>query len=149
MTTAQTTPHPHAELVRRLFDAFGQQNREEIVAVLAEDCVWRVPGVPGDNVLAGEYEGRAAVLSLFGRLKRLFSGPAKFEIIDLAVSQDRVMSFQYGMVVVGGETVRLKECLVFRIDQGQIVEVDEFQYDQHTFDRVFSAEALAAATGTK
>jgi ketosteroid isomerase-like protein len=146
VTTAQTTPHPHADLVRRLFDAFGQQNREEIVAVIAEDCVWRVPG---NNVLAGEYEGRAAVLSLFGRLKRLFTGPAGFEIIDLAVSQDRVMSYQYGTVVVGGETVRLKECLVFRIDQGQVVEVDEFQYDQHTFDRVFSAEALAAATGAK
>jgi uncharacterized protein len=146
VTTAQTTPHPHADLVRRLFDAFGQQNREEIVAVIAEDCVWRVPG---NNVLAGEYQGRAAVLSLFGRLKRLFTGPAGFEIIDLAVSQDRVMSYQYGTVVVGGETVRLKECLVFRIDQGQVVEVDEFQYDQHTFDRVFSAEALAAATGAK
>jgi ketosteroid isomerase-like protein len=146
VTTAQTTPHPHADLVRRLFDAFGQQNREEIVAVIAEDCVWRVPG---NNVLAGEYEGRAAVLSLFGRLKRLFTGPAGFEIIDLAVSQDRVMSYQYGTVVVCGETVRLKECLVFRIDQGQVVEVDEFQYDQHTFDRVFSAEALAAATGAK
>jgi ketosteroid isomerase-like protein len=146
VTTSQTTPHPHADLVRRLFDAFGQQNREEIVAAIAEDCVWRVPG---NNVLAGEYEGRAAVLSLFGRLKRLFTGPAGFEIIDLAVSQDRVMSYQYGTVVVGGETVRLKECLVFRIDQGQVVEVDEFQYDQHTFDRVFSAEALAAATGAK
>jgi len=141
-----TTPHPHAELVRRLFAAFGRQDREEIVAIIAERCVWRVPG---DNVLAGEYTGRAEVLSLFGRLKRLFTGPAGFEIIDLGVSADRVMSYQFGTVVVGGETVRLKECLVFRVDRGQVVEVDEFQYDQHQFDRVFSAEALAAASDAR
>ena len=29
-----TTSHPHADLVRRLFAAFGQQNREEIVAIM-------------------------------------------------------------------------------------------------------------------
>ena len=137
MTTAQTTPHPHADLVRRLFDAFGQQNREEIVAAIAEDCVWRVPG---NNVLAGEYEGRAAVLSLFGRLKRLFTGPAGFEIIDLAVSQDRVMSYQYGTVVVGGETVRLKECLVYTIKHGRVVEMDEYQFSLEAFDAAFTAD---------
>ncbi|HVW43628.1 MAG TPA: nuclear transport factor 2 family protein [Amycolatopsis sp.] len=134
-----TAEHPHAELVSRLLDAFARQDREKIVAAIAEDCVWRVPG---NNVLAGEYAGRAAVLSLFGRLKRLFTGPAQFEIIDVAVSGERAISYQYGTVVVGGRTVRLKECLVFRVDGGQIVEVDEFQFDQHTFDEVFALDPL-------
>jgi ketosteroid isomerase-like protein len=133
--------HPHAELVRRLLAAFGQQDRAEILATLAEDCVWRVPG---DNVLAREYRGRAEVLSLFGRLRRLFTGPASFEIIDIAVSDERAVAYQYGTIVVGERTVRLKECLVFRVRDGQIVEVDEFQFDQRTFDEVFSAEAVAA-----
>jgi ketosteroid isomerase-like protein len=136
---ATTTAHPHAELVRRLLDAFTRQGREEIVAIIADDCSWRVPG---DNVLAGDYAGRAAVLSLFGRLKRLFTGPASFEIIDIAVSGERAISYQYGTVVVGGRTVRLKECLVFRIRDGQVVEVDEFQFDQQTFDEVFSRAVL-------
>lgn len=138
---ATTTKHPHAELVRRLLDAFARQDRDEIVAIIAEDCNWRVPG---DNVLAGEYADRAAVLSLFGRLKRLFTGPALFEIIDIAVSGERAISYQYGTVVVSGRTVRLKECLVFRIHDGQVAEVDEFQFDQQTFDEVFSREALEA-----
>jgi ketosteroid isomerase-like protein len=136
---ATTAEHPHAELVSRLLNAFVQQDREKIVAAIAEDCVWRVPG---SNVLAGEYAGRAAVLSLFGRLKRLFTGPAHFEIIDVAVSGERAISYQYGTVVVGERTVRLKECLVFRIEGGQVVEVDEFQFDQHTFDEVFAQDAL-------
>lgn len=138
---ASTTGHPHAELVRRLLDAFTGQDREQIVAAIAEDCVWRVPG---NNVLAGVYDGREAVLSLFGKLKRLFTGPAGFEIIDIAVSEDRAISYQYGTVVVGGRTVRLKECLVFRVAGGQVVEVDEFQFDQHTFDEVFATAALGA-----
>lgn len=138
---ATTATHPHIDLVHRLLDAFARQDRVKIVAAIGEDCVWRVPG---HNVLAGEYEGRAAVLSLFGRLKRLFTGPAKFEIIDITVSGDRAISYQYGTVVVGERTVRLKECLVFRVRDGQVVEVDEFQFDQHTFDEVFAPEALQA-----
>lgn len=135
------TEHPHAELVRRLLGAFVAQNRTEIVAIIAEDCVWRVPG---NNVLGGEYRGRDAILAFFGRLKRLCDGPASFEIIDIAVSDHRAVAYQYGTIVVGGRAVRLKECLVFAIRDGQVIELDEFQFDQRTFDEVFAPDAVVA-----
>lgn len=140
------TEHPNAELVKRLLTAFSRQDRDEIVALIADDCVWRVPG---DNALAGEYVGRPAVLSLFGRLKRLFTGPAIFEIIDIATSDERAVAFQYGVVVLGDRTVRLKECLVYRFREGQVVEVDEFQADQRTFDEVFAASGAAPSAGAR
>jgi uncharacterized protein len=139
------TQHPNAELVRRLLAAFSAQDRDEIVALIADDCVWRVPGA---NTLSGEYAGRPAVLSLFGRLKRTFTGPASFEIIDIATSDDRAIAFQYGVVVVGGRTVRLKECLVYRLRAGQVVEVDEFQADQRAFDELFAAAAAPVTAPT-
>jgi ketosteroid isomerase-like protein len=136
------TEHPNAKLVRRLLAAFSRQDRDEIVAIIADDCVWRVPG---DNALAGEYVGRPAILSFFGRLRRMFTGPATFEIIDIATSDERAVAFQYGIVVVGDRTIRLKECLVYRVRAGQVVEVDEFQADQRTFDEVFSPAAAEIA----
>jgi ketosteroid isomerase-like protein len=137
-----TTEHPNVALVRELLAAFTRQDRDEIVALIAPDCVWRVPG---DNALAGEYVGIKAVLSLFGKLRRMFSVPAEFEIIDIAASAERAVTFQYGIVVMGGETLRFKECLVYRVHNGQIVEVDEFQADQHRFDEVFAPAATATA----
>jgi ketosteroid isomerase-like protein len=127
--------HPNAVLVRRLIAAFTAQDRDEIVALIADDCVWRVPG---DNALAGEYVGRAAVLGLFGTLKRRFTGPARFDIIDIAASADRAISFQYGVIVVDEVEIRLKECLVYRIEAGQVAEVDEFQFEQSRFDALFA-----------
>lgn len=138
--------HPNALVVRRLTAALSEQNREEIEAVLDEDCVWRVPGA---NVLSGVYEGRRAILSLFGKMKRIFTGPARFEVIDITASPEYAAAYQYGIVQVGGATVRLRECLVYRIRDGRVVEVDEFQSDERAFDEAFSDEAVQAAAAAR
>lgn len=135
--------HPNALVVRRLMAALSEQNRAEIEAVLDEDCVWRVPGA---NVLSGVYEGRRAILSLFGKMKRIFTGPARFDVIDITTSPGYAAAYQYGIVEVGGATVRLRECLVYRIKDGRVVEVDEFQSDERAFDEAFSQSAVEAAT---
>jgi len=134
--------HPNAQIVRRLIAALSEQNRDEIEAVLHEDCVWRVPGA---NVLSGVYEGRRAILSLFGTMKRIFTGPAQFDVIDITTSPGYAAAYQYGVVEVGGRTVKLRECLVYRIADGRIVEVDEFQSDERAFDEAFSEKAVQAA----
>jgi ketosteroid isomerase-like protein len=135
--------HPNALVVRRLMAALSNQDRDEIEAVLDETCVWRVPG---HNVLSGDYEGRRAILTLFGKMKRIFTGPAEFDVIDITASADYAAAYQYGIVQVGANTVRLRECLVYRIAGGRVMEVDEFQFDGAAFDEAFSEDAVAAAT---
>ena len=138
--------HPNVLVVRRLIAAMSEQNRDEIEAILDEDCVWRVPGA---NALSGVYEGRRAILSLFGKMKRIFSGPARFEIIDITASPGYAAAYQYGIVEVGGRTVKLRECLVYRIQNGRVMEVDEFQSDERAFDDAFSEEAVRAAVAAQ
>lgn len=134
--------HPNALVVRRLIAALSGQNRAEIEALIDDNCVWRVPGA---NVLSGVYEGRPAILSLFGKMKRIFTGPAQFDVIDITASDQYAVAYQYGIVEIGGVTVRLRECLVYRVVDGRVVEVDEFQSDERAFDEAFSAEAVEAA----
>lgn len=134
----------HSHAVLRLLAAFTTQDRATIEALLDPDCVWRVPG---NNALAGDYVGRRSVLELFGRLKRLFTGPARFDVIDIALSDERAMVYQYANIEMGGRTLRMKECLVFRFREGRIVEVEEFQHDQAAFDAAFSRAAVAALLG--
>jgi ketosteroid isomerase-like protein len=134
------TEHPNALLVRRLMAAFVAQDRATIEQVLDPDCVWRVPG---DNGLAGVYEGLPAVMGLFRTLKRVFEGVPAFEVVDLTTSQDRAICLQYGVVMVGGRQVRFRECLVYRIQDNRVVEVEEFQQDQDGFNQAFSHEVVS------
>jgi ketosteroid isomerase-like protein len=78
-------------------------------------------------------------------MKRIFTGPAQFDVIDITASDQFAAAYQHGIVEVGGKTVRLRECLVYRIRDGRIVEVDEFQSDVRAFDEAFSVSAVEAA----
>jgi ketosteroid isomerase-like protein len=131
----------NAQVVRNLMAALSSRDRTGVEAVLAEDCVWRVPG---HSALAGVYIGRREVLGLFGRLRRAIDGPATFDVIDVAESDSRAIFFQYGTVRIAGRAVRMKECLVYRVHDEKIVEVDEFQYDQTAFDATFPVSAMEA-----
>ena len=55
--------HPNAELVRRLFGAFGN-DAKQISATFDRDVLWRVPG---DTVMSGEYRGRRDVVDFLRR----------------------------------------------------------------------------------
>jgi ketosteroid isomerase-like protein len=133
-------------VVRALVAAFERQDRSAIEAVLAPQCVWTVPGQGG---LAGRYEGRPAVLGLFGTLRRTFTGPAAFDVLDIATSATRVVAFQVVSVTVADRPHRFKECLVYRLADGLVVEVEEFQADQARFDACFSTAVVAAARAAR
>ena len=128
--------HPNVTAVKALMAAFARQDRHAIESLIDPCCVWRVPGV---NVLAGEYAGLPAVFRLFGRLKRIMSCPASFDVLDMEARGDRVVSLQYGVVAVAGRTFRIKERLTYRLRDGRVIEADEYQFDQDEFDRVFSS----------
>lgn len=132
----------HAATVRQLLRAFTTHDRMTIERVIGNDCVWRVPG---RSPVSGEYVGHQAVLDLFRYLRSVFDAPARFEIVDIATSGDRAICFQYGVALIDGLPVRLKECLVFRFEGRQIVEVDEFQFDQEGFDAIFSSRPRRVA----
>lgn len=123
------------DIVLRLTKAFTEQDRETITELLAEDCVWRVPG---RAPVSGDYHGRSAIFAFFGKLKRTLDEPARFEVIDVGVSDDRVMLYQWGIMTIDGREIRLKEMLVFTVRDGKVVDLDEFQSDQHGFDEAFS-----------
>ena len=63
MTGAADREHPNAQLIRRVFGAFGR-DAKAIGAALARDVVWRVPG---STVMSGEYHGRRSVIEFLRR----------------------------------------------------------------------------------
>jgi ketosteroid isomerase-like protein len=139
--------HPNVTAVKALMAAFARQDRHAIESLIDPCCVWRVPGV---NSLAGEYTGLPAVFRLFGRLKRIMTCPASFDILNIEARGDRVVSVQYGVVAVAGRMFRIKERLTYRLRDGRVIEANEYQFDQDEFDRIFSRtdEPIAALVET-
>src|SRR5256885_16720548 len=56
--------HPNAELLRRLFEAFGRRDGAAVAAMFDHDVVWRVGG---RNPMTGEYRGWRAVVRFLRR----------------------------------------------------------------------------------
>jgi uncharacterized protein len=70
--------------------------------------------IPGRGQEAGVYEGRAAVIELFRSITRKTAG-----------------------------TTELDECLVYRIRDGQVIEMKEFQFDLYALDEWWNPERAA------
>jgi ketosteroid isomerase-like protein len=61
-----SSEHPNAVAYRRTADAFRSGDAAELASLIAEDVVWHVPG---SHAMAGDINGRAALLAWLGKLR--------------------------------------------------------------------------------
>jgi uncharacterized protein len=113
------------DVVRRLYDAFGRGDLEEMVAPLDPGVSWRTPGAP-DLPTGGLRHGVSAVREFFGLLLNTFDF-ADFTPRDFLAAGDKV-------VVLGtsregpkgsGRLVDFRWVHVFTFSNGRIVAFEE------------------------
>jgi ketosteroid isomerase-like protein len=125
--------HPNAELLTRLFGAFGR-DAMQISATFARDVVWRVPGT---TVMSGEYRGRREVVE-FLRRTSLETGGTYGSRLETVLAND-----EWGLAVYrawgsrNGIDLDVDQALVVRFDGGCISEVTAVPLDS-TFDAFWS-----------
>jgi uncharacterized protein len=129
--------HRNAAVVRRLYDAFVQRDREVVSSLIAEDCRWIIPG---RGAQAGTYEGRDAVIELFRSITKRTEGSATFDLDAVIADDDYAVVLQRGHGTVDGRSADLDECLVYRIEDGRIVEMKEFQFDLYALEEWWNPE---------
>jgi ketosteroid isomerase-like protein len=81
--------HPNAELIQAGFDAFASADLETIDRLLADDIVWHSAGT---SVLAGEFEGKEAVLGLFGRVLEVTGGTFRQDVHAILADDEHVVA---------------------------------------------------------
>jgi ketosteroid isomerase-like protein len=81
--------HPHAELIKAGFEAFASADLETIDRLLADDIVWHSAGT---SVLAGEFDGKEAVLGLFGRVLEVTGGTFRQDIHAILADDEHVVA---------------------------------------------------------
>ena len=117
--------HPNAELVRRLFGAFGN-DAKQISATFDRDVLWRVPG---DTVMSGEYRGRRDVVDFLRRTGVETGGTYRSRLHTVFADDDWGLAVYRAWGTRNGIDLDVEQALVFKFGDGMITEVTAVPLD--------------------
>ena len=122
-------------VVRRGYEAFAKGDIETLTTLFSANAEWH--GV-GAGILRGNYRGVQAILEYFGQLARGTDGTMRAVPETIAASGDHVFVLERVTGKRKGKTQDAKSVLLFRLDNGVVTEVSEFQFDHPAFAEFWS-----------
>src|ERR1700738_4914292 len=100
----------NADLVRRGYEAFQKGDLAAFDNILADDCVWHVPG---RGQLAGDKKGRQAIVEYYAKLRELSEGSITVEVHDLLANDEHTVGLHSSTARRGDKSVETTEVIVF------------------------------------
>jgi ketosteroid isomerase-like protein len=125
----------NVDLVRTGYEAFQKGDLAAFDDILADDCVWHVPG---RGKLAGDKKGRQATVEYYGQLGVLSEGSIKVELHDLFGNDEHVVGLHRTSAELGDKAYDTTEVIVFHVNGGRISEAWEHPYNLYGQDQFFS-----------
>jgi ketosteroid isomerase-like protein len=126
--------HPNITRVRAGYEAFSKGDFTALDALFAEDIRWHEPG---RNQLAGDYEGRAAVYEMFGRLMEITENSLRIDLRSVLADDETAVAVVEISARRGDASFGVLNAHVFRFAGEQVAEFWETSGDQHAVDAVF------------
>jgi uncharacterized protein len=124
--------HPNLELINRFFVAYGNKDLKGISDVVDEKVKWTIPG---HHPLSGTKNGVEEVAAFFTQLGK---SDFKADPLVLGVNDNYVIDCHRGWTNrEDGKNIDMLWCLLWKIDNGKIIEVVNFAADQYEADRFF------------
>jgi uncharacterized protein len=126
--------HPYIARLRDAYAAFGKGDLDALQEIWSPELRWHAPG---NNPLAGTYEGVPAVLAFLGQVLELTQGTFRAEPQTLCAGGD------LGVAVVRltgrreGRSLDVIDAQVSRFDGDRIVEFRDTSSDLEAVDRFF------------
>ena len=125
----------NADLVRRGYEAFQKGDLAAFDEILADDCVWHVPG---RGKLSGDKMGRKATVEYYGQLGMLSEGTVKVDLHDLLANDERVVGLHSASAQRAGKSYEGSVALVFHVRGGRVSEAWEHAFNVYEADEVYS-----------
>src|SRR3989442_725363 len=123
--------HPNQVLIRRGFKAFNEGDIETLTEVLADDVV---QVMPGHNLFSGEYKGRDAVLTMYGRLFEETGGTFSADLENVYAVDGTPVALYQGTAQRQGKQLDQRYALIFEIVDGKAVRLIDLPEDQAAED---------------
>ncbi|MFJ8081084.1 nuclear transport factor 2 family protein [Streptomyces sp. NPDC096205] len=115
--------HPHAQLVRKGYEAFQRGDMDALRKLMTADCTQHVPG---SHSLSGDYKGQDAIVGLYRRLFEETGGSLQVELQKVLVDgAGHAVAFHRTRAQRGGKHIDMDECLVFRIVENKATDLDQ------------------------
>ncbi|MEM9629745.1 MAG: nuclear transport factor 2 family protein [Pseudomonadota bacterium] len=137
------SPDENIKVVQDFFAAYGAGDLEGIAAVMDENVQWHIPG---RHPLSGTRNGRDEVLAFF---EQLGTAGFKADPIYFGADETYVVDIHRGWSNADGKpNVDTTWALVYRIENGKIVEATNLSADQDAANTFFwSQYQLAPVPG--
>ncbi|WP_254445871.1 nuclear transport factor 2 family protein [Ruegeria arenilitoris] len=126
------SPEDNIKVVQDFFAAYGANDLDGIASVMDENVKWHIPG---RHPLSGTKNGRDEVLAFFAQL-----GAANFKAdpIYFGADETHVVDIHRGWSNAEGKpNVDTTWALVYRIEDGKIVEATNLSADQDAANTFF------------
>lgn len=128
-------PHPHEDLIRRLYEARAGKDRAAVRALLTDDIRWHDP-YPAP--FGGDFEGAEAVMEfLFGTLETEMADSG-LELHDVVANERHAIALVNWWAVLGGRRIDGREIGVYHLSGGKVTEVWFTTDDKQASDAFFS-----------
>jgi uncharacterized protein len=135
MSGTGATETQNIAVVRRGYEAFAKGDIETLKTLISPSATWHAVET---GVLHGPYRGVQAILEFFGQLGRETDGTMRVEPVTMAASGDHVFVLERVTCKRKGKTQDTQEVLLFKLDNGVVTEVTEFQFDHAAAVQVWS-----------
>lgn len=119
------TEHPNAQLIRRLFGAFGN-DAMQIAAAMSRDVVWRVPGTTS---MSGDYHGPRDVVEFLRRTGLETDGTYRSELQSVLANDEWGLAVYRATGMRNGIELDIPQALVLRFEGSEIKEVTAVPLD--------------------
>jgi uncharacterized protein len=129
--------HPNEVLLREAFAAFMRGDMEALqTKYFAEDIRYHVSG---RSQIAGDYEGVAQVLGLFGRLFELSGGTLRLELHDVVANDEHGVALFKVLAERDGKQLADNEILISHATpDGKAAEIWTQSTDVYNSDQFWS-----------
>jgi len=122
------------ELVTDYLAAAKRGDWDTAFGLFAEDILIHIPG---RSALAGDRRGKDAAVGYIQTMRdRYRDGRIELEVIDMLASEERVALLLRERFHGDGPPVEIRRANVYRVQDGQIVELSIFEADQYLVDEV-------------
>jgi ketosteroid isomerase-like protein len=127
-------PGSPAELMTEYLEAAKRGDWEAAYSCFADDMVIRIPG---RSRFAGEHLGRDAAIAYIQAINdHYMNGGIELEVVDMLASEERVALLVRERFWGDGPPVTIRRANIYRVRDGEIVEITIFEADQHTVDEL-------------
>ncbi len=109
--------HPNVAIVKRACVAARKGDRSVAEELFAEDADLYVPG---NNLLAGWYEGREAVFDFYRKAQELTDGTLKAFLHDVVANGHHAFAIENFMATRAGRNLESRDVTIFHVVDGKI-----------------------------